>query len=83
MTKFDLIILSVLVANNADTQARALSVSQIDSLMEETARRSQSTIYRHIKAVHEKGYIEYGFKDDWQSTYYITDSGKAFYKIHN
>ncbi len=82
MTKFDLNILSVLMANNVDTQARALSVTEINSLMEETARRSQSTLYRHIKAVLEKGYIEYGFKDDWKSTYYITDSGKAFYNIH-
>ncbi len=42
MTKFDLIILSVLIANNADTQARALSVSQIDSLMEEATAASMN-----------------------------------------
>ena len=80
MTKFGFIILKVLNDNNVETSSKALSVSQILSLMEEKQRKSYSTVYRHLCSMEHLGYVKCGLVDGLASTYMITESGKLFCK---
>lgn len=78
MTKFGLVILSVLNDNGADTPLKALSISQIMELTKEKLRKSYSTTFRHVHTMEELGYVKCGLVDGLASTYLITDSGKLF-----
>lgn len=78
MTKFSLVILTVLNNNNVETPSKALSVNQILGLMEEKQRKSYSTTYRHLCNMEQLGYVKCGLVDGLASTYMITDSGKLF-----
>ena len=80
MTKFSLVILTVLNDNNVETPSKALSVNQILSLMEEKQRKSYSTTYRHLNNMEQLGYVKCGLIDGLASTYMITESGKLFCK---
>lgn len=80
MTKVSLTILKVLNNNKIETSSSALSVSQISSHTDEKYRKSYSTIYRHLCSMAEHGYVKCGLSDGLASTYYITESGKLFYK---
>lgn len=80
MTKFGLVILSVLNENSADTPSKALSVSQIMELTKENQRKSYSTTFRHLHNMEELGYVKCGLVDGLASTYLITESGKLFCK---
>lgn len=80
MTKFSLAILNVLNDNDVETPSKALCVSQILSLIEEKQRKSYSTVYRHLCNMEHLGYVKCGLVDGLASTYFITDSGKSFYK---
>ncbi len=78
MTKFGLVILTVLNDNSADTPSKALSVSQIMELTKEKLRKSYSTTFRHLHNMEELGYVKCGLSDGLASTYLITESGKLF-----
>lgn len=78
MKRLDFAILSVLYDNEIETSSKALSIGQILSLMHEKYRKSYSTIYRHLCNMAEQGYVDCGLSDGLASTYYITESGKAF-----
>ena len=78
MTKFSLIILTVLNENNVESPSKALSVNQILSLIEEKQRKSYSTVYRHLLNMTELGYLKCGLCDGLASTFFITESGKLF-----
>jgi len=80
MTKFGLVILTVLNDNSADTPSKALSVSQILELTKEKQRKSYSTTYRHLCNMEQLGYVKCGLVDGLASTYFITESGKLFCK---
>ena len=80
MTKFSLLILTVLNDNNVETPSKALSVSQILALMDEKKRKSYSTTFRHLHNMEELGYVKCGLVDGLASTYLITESGKLFCK---
>ena len=80
MTKFSLLILTVLNDNNVVTPSKALSVNQVLSLMEEKKRKSYSTTYRHLCSMEQLGYVKCGLVDGLASTYLITESGKLFCK---
>ncbi len=80
MTKFSFAILKVLNDNNVESSSKALSVSQILSLMQEKERKSYSTTYRHLCNMEHLGYVKCGLVDGLASTYFITDSGKSFCK---
>ncbi|MCR2050812.1 hypothetical protein NSB25_26640 [Acetatifactor muris] len=82
MTKFSLVILTVLNDNNAETMSRALSVSQIIELMEEKRRKSYSTTFRHLLNMAELGYVKRGLDDGLALTYFISESGKLFCKAN-
>ena len=82
MTKFSLVILTVLNDNNAETMSRALSVSQIIELMEENRRKSYSTTFRHLLNMAELGYVKRGLDDGLALTYFISESGKLFCKAN-
>lgn len=82
MTKFSLVILTVLNDNNAETMSRALSVSQIIELMEEKGRKSYSTTFRHLLNMAELGYVKRGLDDGLALTYFISESGKLFCKAN-
>ena len=83
MTKFSLLILTVLNDNNVVTPSKALSVSQVLSLMEEKKRKSYSTTYRHLCNMEQLGYVKCGLVDGLASTYLITESGKLFCESQN
>ena len=53
MTKFSLLILTVLNDNNVETPSKALSVSQILALMDEKKRKSYSTTFLHLHEMEE------------------------------
>lgn len=78
MTKFSLLILTVLNDNNVETPSKALSVNQILTLIEEKKRKSYSTAFRHLHNMEKLGYVKYGLVDGLASTYLITESGKLF-----
>ena len=78
MTKFSLVILTVLNKNKVETPSEALSVNQVLSLMEERQRKSYSTTYRHLCSMAQLGYLKCGLADGPASTYFITESGKSF-----
>lgn len=78
MTKFSLVILNVLNDNNVETSSKALSVSQILSLLEEKQHKSYSTTYRHLLNMEQLGYVKCGLADGLTNIYFITDSGKSF-----
>ena len=80
MTKFGLEILMVLNDNKADSSSKALSVSQILSLINEKKRKSYSTTYRHLCNMVHLGYVKCGLVDGLASTYFITETGKSFCK---
>lgn len=80
MTKFGLEILMVLNDNKADSSSKALSVSQILSLMDEKKRKSYSTTYRHLCNMVQLGYVKCGLVDGLASTYFITETGQSFCK---
>lgn len=82
MTKFSLVILTVLNDNNAETMSRALSISQIIELMEEKQRKSYSTTFRHLLNMAELGYVKRGLDDGLALTYFISESGKLFCKAN-
>ena len=48
MTKFSLTILMLLNDNDVGSTSKAMSVSQILSLMDDKQRKSYSTTYRHL-----------------------------------
>lgn len=83
MTKFSFAILKVLNDNNVESSSKALSVSQILSLMQEKERKSYSTTYRHLCNMARQGYVKCGLVDGLASTYYISESGKLFCKAQN
>lgn len=83
MTKFSFAILKVLNDNNVESSSKALSVSQILSLMQEKERKSYSTTYRHLCNMARQGYVKCGLLDGLASTYYISESGKLFCKAQN
>lgn len=83
MTKFSVSILKVLNDNAIETSSKALSVNQILSLMEEKQRKSYSTTYRHLCNLAQLGYVKCGLFDGLASTYFITETGKSFYKAQN
>jgi Transcriptional regulator len=78
MTKFGLVILTVLHDNSADTPSKALSICQVMEYTKEKLRKSYSTTYRHLNNMEELGYVKCGLVDGLASTYYITESGKLF-----
>lgn len=80
MTKFSLEILMVLNDNAIETSSKALSVNQILSLVDEKQRKSYSTTYRHLCNLAQLGYVKCGLFDGLASTYFITETGKSFYK---
>lgn len=80
MTKFSLKILMVLSDNDIDSSSKALSISQILSIMQEKERKSYSTIYRHLCNMAQQGYVKCGFVDGLASTYFITETGRSFCK---
>lgn len=78
MSKFGLAILTVLNNNEIVTVMNAASISQILELLPEKQRKSYSTTYRHLQSMVEQGYIKCGLVDGLASTYFISDTGKAF-----
>ena len=80
MTKFGFAILTVLNDNNVEIPSKALSVSQILTLMEEKQRKSYSTTYRHLCNMEQLGYVKCGLADGLASTYFISESEKLFCK---
>ena len=78
MTKFGLTILMVLNDNGIDSSSKALSISQITSLISEKMRKSYSTTYRHLCSMAAQGYVKCGLVDGLASTYFITEAGQAF-----
>lgn len=78
MTKFSLVILKVLNDNDIDNSSKALSVSQLLLLIEETQRKSYSTTYRHLCKMAQQGYVKCGLADGLASTYFIEEKGKSF-----
>lgn len=80
MTKFSLAILIVLNDNDVESPSKALSISQILSLMREKERKSYSTTYRHLCNMAQQGYVKCGLFDGLASTYFITETGKSFCK---
>ena len=82
MTKFSLVILSVLNDNNAKTPSSALSVNQILEFMEEKQRKSYSTAFRHLLNMADLGYVKRGLEDGLALTYFISKSGELFCKTN-
>lgn len=80
MTKFSLVVLKVLNDNDIDNSSKALSVSQLLMLIEETQRKSYSTTYRHLAKMAQTGYVKCGLADGLASTYFIAEKGKSFCK---
>lgn len=78
MTKFSLEILMVLNGNKVDSSSKALSVSQILSLIDEKKRKSYSTTYRHLCNMIQLGYVKCGLVDGLASTYFITETGQLY-----
>lgn len=82
MTKFSLVILTVLNDKSAKTPSSALSVSQIIELMGEKQRKSYSTAFRHLLNMAELGYVKRGLDDGLALTYFISESGELFCKAN-
>lgn len=82
MTKFSLTILMLLNDNDVGSTSKAMSVSQILTLMDDKQRKSYSTTYRHLYNMEKLGYVKCGFVDGLASTYYISDTGKMFCKAN-
>ncbi len=82
MTKFSLVILTVLNDKSAKTPSSALSVSQIIELMGEKRRKSYSTTFRHLLNMAELGYVKRGLDDGLALTYFISESGELFCKAN-
>ena len=82
MTKFSLVILTVLNDKSAKTPSSALSVSQIIELMGEKRRKSYSTTFRHLLNMAELGYVKRKLDEGLALTYFISESGKLFCKAN-
>lgn len=80
MTKFSLTILMVLNDNEVDSLSKALSITEILSLVNEKKRKSYSTTYRHLCNMVKQGYVKCGLVDGLASTYFITGAGQSFCK---
>lgn len=79
MTKVSLEILDVLIANEATTAMRSMSIRQIYDAMPEQRRKSYSTIYRHLLKLTVNGYVVNALDDGLSSTYVITSTGKQLH----
>ena len=74
MNRTDLIILAVLLEQQADNFMVAMS---IDEIMEASLEGvSRMTVYTHLRYLVIKGAVNKGAKDDRADCYYITDIGK-------
>lgn len=73
MNKIEISILSIFYALGATDNISSVSTAEISSSEDLGIR--YNTIYKYIHSLKKSGYINEGFKDGKQSTFFITAAG--------
>ena len=73
ISRFQIIILSLLKNMQATSMASAVTLHEIQSSCD--LQKSYTTLFRNVKQFTQAGYIQEGLQDYKSKTYYITNKG--------
>lgn len=73
MSKFDFMILSILLSNNAINKMSAMTTKDICA--SENLGYERNTYYKRLKAFHDQGLVGIGAQERRSMTFYITQAG--------
>ena len=76
VNRLGFLVLSVLLANNADNRMAAMSLKEI--MQTEDLEVRENTLFKKLRDYEIQGYVQKGMKDGRANTFYITDAGKDF-----
>ena len=76
MNRLGFLVLSVLLANNADNRMAAMSLKEI--MQTEDLDVKENTLFKKLRDYEIQEYVKKGIKDGRANTFYITDAGKEF-----
>lgn len=76
VNRLGFLVLSVLLANNADNRMAAMSLKEI--MQTEDLDVKENTLFKKLRDYENQGYVKKGMKDGKSNTFYITDDGKEF-----
>ena len=76
VNRLGFLVLSVLLANNADNRMAAKSLKEI--MQTEDLDVRENTLFKKLRDYENQGYVKKGMKDGKANTFYITDDGKEF-----
>lgn len=77
MNRLDFLILSILKANGAVNQLRAMTIREIVEAEEDCAYKD-NTIFKRLQPLEHIGHVDRGLKESRASTYYITKAGVRY-----
>ena len=73
VNRLGFLVLSVLLANNADNRMAVKEIMQTEDL-----DVRENTLFKKLRDYENQGYVKKGMKDGKANTFYITDDGKEF-----
>lgn len=76
VNRLGFLVLSVLLANNADNRMAAMSLKEI--MQTEDLDVKENTLFKKLRDYEIQEYVKKGIKDGRANTFYITDAGKEF-----
>ena len=76
VNRLGFLVLSVLLANNADNRMAAMSLKEI--MQTEDLDVRENTLFKKLRDYENQGYVKKGMKDGKANTFYSTDDGKEF-----
>ena len=72
VNRLGFLVLSVLLANNADNRMAAMSLKEI--MQTEDLDVKENTLFKKLRDYENQGYVKKGMKDGKANTFYITTS---------
>lgn len=78
MNRLGFLVLSVLVRNEANSNASAMTAIEVSET--EYFGYKSNTIFKKFTELEKKGYVAQGYKDGKAKTFYITEQGKEVLK---
>lgn len=78
MTKFDVDILDLFIEKDIKRVEASISLNEVRTLLPENKRKSQPSVYRHIRYLVKRGYLVEGLRVGCAATYYISSEGVSY-----
>lgn len=75
MTKFDVDIMDLFVDKAVKRAEDSISINEIQALLPDCKRKSQPSVYRHVRCLVQKGFLTEGLRVGGAATYYLSKAG--------